>query len=229
MSRRTSCRNGCLAARPGRARFLRHAGLIAGVRPRIEGAPLEPHTLVIANHTSWLDILILGGWAGHAPSFPRPRSSGHAVARLDRRPEPHALHRPRRTRGMRIGQVEQITEALEHHQPLAVFPEGHDRRAAATCCRSARPCWKRSPRRRPVSASGRSRSTMATMPMSSAGIAASRAWPTSSGCSAIAARWPSTSACSTRCRRPTTAKRWPGKPARRSPPPSLPCAAPDAL
>ena len=47
------------------ARLLRHAGLIAGVRPRIEGEPLGPHSFVIANHTSWLDILILG-WTGTA-------------------------------------------------------------------------------------------------------------------------------------------------------------------
>ncbi|HET9353440.1 MAG TPA: 1-acyl-sn-glycerol-3-phosphate acyltransferase, partial [Sphingomicrobium sp.] len=47
-------------------RFLRHAGLIAGIRPRIEGEALQPHTLVIANHTSWIDILLLGGWTGTA-------------------------------------------------------------------------------------------------------------------------------------------------------------------
>ena len=47
-------------------RFLRHAGLVAGVRPKVEGQPLGPHTLVIANHTSWLDIILLGGWAGSA-------------------------------------------------------------------------------------------------------------------------------------------------------------------
>ena len=32
----------------------------------IEGDPLDPHSFVIANHTSWLDILILGGFAGTA-------------------------------------------------------------------------------------------------------------------------------------------------------------------
>ena len=35
----------CSAARPGRSRFLAIAGAAAGVRPRIEGTPLEPHTL----------------------------------------------------------------------------------------------------------------------------------------------------------------------------------------
>ncbi len=103
-------------------RFLRHAGLIAGVRPRIEGAPLEPHTLVIANHTSWLDILLLGGWAGTA-----------FVSKAELKATPllgwiadqnRTLYIDRAARRHSHGQVRQITKALEHHQPLAVFPEG---------------------------------------------------------------------------------------------------------
>ena len=103
-------------------RFLRHAGLIAGVRPRIEGTPLEPHTLVIANHTSWLDILLLGGWAGTA-----------FVSKAELKTTPllgwiadqnRTLYIDRAARRDSHGQVRQITKALEHHQPLAVFPEG---------------------------------------------------------------------------------------------------------
>jgi 1-acyl-sn-glycerol-3-phosphate acyltransferase len=103
-------------------RFLRHAGLIAGVRPRIEGAPLEPHTFVIANHTSWLDILILGGWTGTAFV---------AKAELEATPllgwiadQNRTLYIDRTARRDSHGQVRRIVEALGHQQPLAVFPEG---------------------------------------------------------------------------------------------------------
>ena len=41
--------------------FLATAGRIAGLRVTVTGEPVKPHTLVIANHTSWLDILVLGG------------------------------------------------------------------------------------------------------------------------------------------------------------------------
>ena len=103
-------------------RFLRHAGLIAGIRPRTEGEPLKPHTFVIANHTSWLDILILGGWT--ATAF---------VSKAELKTTPllgwiadqnRTLYIDRAARRDSHGQVKRIVEALEHHQPLAVFPEG---------------------------------------------------------------------------------------------------------
>jgi 1-acyl-sn-glycerol-3-phosphate acyltransferase len=103
-------------------RFLRHAGLIAGVRPRLEGRPLEAHTLAIANHTSWLDILILGGWAGTA-----------FVSKAELKTTPllgwiadqnRTLYIDRAARRDSHGQVRRITEALEHRQPLTIFPEG---------------------------------------------------------------------------------------------------------
>ena len=103
-------------------RFLRHAGLIAGVRPRIVGSPLEPHTFVIANHTSWLDILILGGWCGTA-----------FVSKAELKTTPllgwiadqnRTLYIQRAARADSQAQVRQVAEALQHPQPLTVFPEG---------------------------------------------------------------------------------------------------------
>jgi 1-acyl-sn-glycerol-3-phosphate acyltransferase len=103
-------------------RFLKHAALIAGVRPRIEGAPLEPHTFVVANHTSWLDILIRGGWTGTAFV---------SKAELEGTPllgwiadQNRTLYIDRAARGDSHGQIRRVTDALEHHQPLTVFPEG---------------------------------------------------------------------------------------------------------
>ncbi|MFL6737867.1 MAG: lysophospholipid acyltransferase family protein [Sphingomicrobium sp.] len=103
-------------------RFLKHAGLIAGIRPKILGEPLRPHTLVIANHTSWLDILILGGWTGAAFV---------SKAELQKTPllgwiadQNRTLYIDRAARRDSHGQVRRITEALDHHQPLTIFPEG---------------------------------------------------------------------------------------------------------
>ena len=103
-------------------RFLRHAALIAGIRAKVEGAPLEPHSLVIANHTSWLDILILGGWTGTAFV---------SKAELEGTPllgwiadQNRTLYIDRAARRDSHEQVRRITRALEHDQPLAVFPEG---------------------------------------------------------------------------------------------------------
>jgi 1-acyl-sn-glycerol-3-phosphate acyltransferase len=104
------------------SRFLKHGALVVGVRPRIEGAPLAPHSFAIANHISWLDIMILGGWTGTAFI---------AKAELEDTPllgwiadQNRTLYVERAARGDVQSQVRRIAEALEHHQPLTVFPEG---------------------------------------------------------------------------------------------------------
>jgi lyso-ornithine lipid O-acyltransferase len=104
------------------SRFLAAATRICGVRVRIAGAPLEPHTFIIANHTSWLDILILGGSAGAAFV---------SKAEVQRTPligwladQNRTVYIERADRGSAHRQVEQIAEALDHPQPLTVFPEG---------------------------------------------------------------------------------------------------------
>jgi 1-acyl-sn-glycerol-3-phosphate acyltransferase len=103
-------------------RFLRHAGLVAGIRPRIEGESLEPRSFIIANHTSWLDILILGGWCGTA-----------FVSKAELKTTPflgwiadqnRTLYIERAARADSHAQVRRIGEALQHPQPLTFFPEG---------------------------------------------------------------------------------------------------------
>jgi 1-acyl-sn-glycerol-3-phosphate acyltransferase len=103
-------------------RFLRHAALIAGVRPRIEGQPIGPHTLIIANHTSWLDILILGGWTGTAFVSKAELEDTTLLGWIA--DQNRTLYIDRAARRDARGQVKRITEALEHHQPLTIFPEG---------------------------------------------------------------------------------------------------------
>ena len=102
-------------------RFLKHAALVIGIRPRVEGMPLAPHSFVIANHVSWLDILVLGGWTGTAFV---------AKAELEKTPllgwiadQNRTLYVQRSARHSHR-QVGQISKALSHHQPLTIFPEG---------------------------------------------------------------------------------------------------------
>ena len=58
-------------------RFLAAAAWIVGARPSVRGDPLGGRTLLISNHVSWLDILILGGSTGTA--FVSKDNLGHGV------------------------------------------------------------------------------------------------------------------------------------------------------
>ena len=102
-------------------RFLAASAWICGARVRTVGAPLQPHTLLVCNHVSWLDILVIGGATGCA--FVSKDELGHNlihwmadqggtlyVRREHRRGAPH--------------QAEAIARKLEEAQPLALFPEG---------------------------------------------------------------------------------------------------------
>ena len=51
---------------PWPTRFLAAAARACGVRATLVGEPLRRDVLVVANHLSWLDILILGGTCGCA-------------------------------------------------------------------------------------------------------------------------------------------------------------------
>ena len=95
---------------------------MSGVRAKVVGEPLQPHTFVIANHTSWLDILILGGWAGAAFVSKAEVQRTTLIGWLA--DQNRTLYIERAARGDAHRQVEQIADALDHPQPLAVFPEG---------------------------------------------------------------------------------------------------------
>jgi 1-acyl-sn-glycerol-3-phosphate acyltransferase len=114
--------NWLLHRSPWPSRFLAAAARICGVRPRVDGAPLEPHSFVIANHTSWLDILILGGSVGAAFVSKAEVQRTTLIGWLA--DQNRTLYIERSARRDSHGQVHRIRGALEHHQPLAVFPEG---------------------------------------------------------------------------------------------------------
>ena len=107
---------------PWPRRFLRQAARIVGVRATVEGAPLAPPTLAISNHTSWLDILILGGATGTAFVSKADIATAPLVGWLA--DQNHTLYIERAHRSDARGQVRRIADAIQRRMPLTIFPEG---------------------------------------------------------------------------------------------------------
>ena len=103
-------------------RFLGAAARISGMRVAVEGAPIARHSLILANHTSWLDILILAGATGSRFVSKAEIERIQFVGWLS--DQNRTLYIDRAERGDAHGQVRRIAEALEDPQPLAIFPEG---------------------------------------------------------------------------------------------------------
>ncbi len=102
--------------------FLGFAGRCAGLRVRIEGVPLSDKVLFAANHTSWLDILALGGATRAA-----------FVSRDDVEDWPlvgwiagfnDTIYVARQARREVQSQADQLREALARGRAVALFPEG---------------------------------------------------------------------------------------------------------
>lgn len=103
-------------------RFLSAAAWICGARVRLVGRPIEPHTLLVCNHTSWLDILVLGGATGCA--FVSKHELGHSLIHW-MADQGATLYVRRDHRRGAPDQAEAIAQRLaEPGPPLALFPEG---------------------------------------------------------------------------------------------------------
>jgi len=101
--------------------FLAAAGWIIGARVRRQGEAVRRHTLLVGNHTSWLDILILGGATGCA--FVSKDTLGHGFIHW-LADQNHTVYVKRaHVKGAR-DQALAIAGALERDQPVALFPEG---------------------------------------------------------------------------------------------------------
>ena len=92
-----------------------------GARCRVTGEPLAPHTLLIVNHVTWLDILLLGGATGCA--FVSKDNLGHSLVHW-LADQNHTLYIHRSKRSATADQASAIAGALARPQPLALFPEG---------------------------------------------------------------------------------------------------------
>jgi 1-acyl-sn-glycerol-3-phosphate acyltransferase len=106
---------------PWPRRFLTAASWIAGLRVRLTGAPVRAHTLLIANHTSWLDILVLG--AATDCAFVSKAELGHPLIHWLADQGATVYVRRSQRSGAR-DQAVAIANALGRDKPVLLFPEG---------------------------------------------------------------------------------------------------------
>jgi 1-acyl-sn-glycerol-3-phosphate acyltransferase len=106
---------------PWPPRFLAAAAWIVGARVRIEGAPARGHTLLVSNHVSWIDILVLAGATGCA--FVSKDQLGHYFIHWLADQNATVYVRRSHVKGAK-DQAIAIARALEGDKPVALFPEG---------------------------------------------------------------------------------------------------------
>jgi lyso-ornithine lipid O-acyltransferase len=102
-------------------RFLSAAARVCGARVTLTGKPLRPHTLLVCNHVSWLDIPVLAGATGCA--FVSKHELGHGLVHWLADQNATLYVRRDHRRGA-PEQAEAIARKLGDPQPLALFPEG---------------------------------------------------------------------------------------------------------
>jgi 1-acyl-sn-glycerol-3-phosphate acyltransferase len=110
-----------LGRSPWPRRFLAAAGWIVGARVRVDGGPLAPHSLLIANHTSWLDILLLAGATDCA--FVSKDNLGHPLIHWLADQNDTVYVKRSHVKGAK-DQAVAIAKALAGRKPIALFPEG---------------------------------------------------------------------------------------------------------
>jgi 1-acyl-sn-glycerol-3-phosphate acyltransferase len=101
--------------------FLAASAWIIGARVRRTGAPVRRHTLLVCNHTSWLDILVLGGATKCA--FVSKDELGHPLVHWLAN-QNATVYVKRTHRKAAKDQAVAIANALEADKPVALFPEG---------------------------------------------------------------------------------------------------------
>ena len=102
-------------------RFLAASAWILGVRARIAGRRPGRHALLIANHTSWLDILILGGSLRSA--FVAKDELGHPFIHW-LADQNDTVYVKRTHRKGAKDQAALVAAALDGRKAVTVFPEG---------------------------------------------------------------------------------------------------------
>jgi 1-acyl-sn-glycerol-3-phosphate acyltransferase len=107
---------------PWPRRFLGLVGRAAGLRAHRVGTPLTGNVLFVANHLSWLDIMILAGETGTA--FVSKDEIGRSpvigwLADLN-----NTVYVDRSNRRAVQSQADTLRNELASGQPVALFPEG---------------------------------------------------------------------------------------------------------
>jgi len=102
--------------------FLGWVGRCAGARLQVVGAPRRSHVLIVANHASWLDIMVIASATGAAfvskEEVKRWPLAGW-LADLN-----HTVYVERKARGAVHGQADALRNGLKSGRPIALFPEG---------------------------------------------------------------------------------------------------------
>jgi 1-acyl-sn-glycerol-3-phosphate acyltransferase len=102
--------------------FLRWVGWCAGARVRIEGTPVRHKVLYVANHVSWLDIMVLAGATGCAFIAKDEMEGWPVLGWLAQQNNTVFVARDSRQSVHR--QRDDVRQALLSPQPLCLFPEG---------------------------------------------------------------------------------------------------------
>jgi 1-acyl-sn-glycerol-3-phosphate acyltransferase len=109
------------AKSPWPRRFLFWVGYASGVRMKVEGDYRRTNTLFVANHATWLDIMVIGGTAGAAFVAKEELKASrfvHWMASLN-----DSIWIQRSDRSGIHGQVEVIRKVLESGRAVCFFPE----------------------------------------------------------------------------------------------------------
>jgi len=102
-------------------RFLAGVAWIFGARVKLEGIPARPHSLLVANHLSWFDIVVMGGATGCR--FVAKDELGHPFIHW-LADQNHTLYVDRTHLKGAKDQAVATAAALERDQPVALFAEG---------------------------------------------------------------------------------------------------------
>ena len=102
--------------------FLYWIGRSAGMRARMVGTPLKRHVLFVANHLSWLDIMLIAGATGTAFVSKDEVARWPVIGWLARLN--NTVFVARTERNAVRGQADALRSALASGQPVALFPEG---------------------------------------------------------------------------------------------------------
>ena len=101
--------------------FLAGVAWIFGARVRVSGLPAHRHTLLVANHLSWFDIVVMGGATGC--TFVAKDELGHPFIHW-LADQNHSVYVKRTHVKGAKDQAIAIAAALARKQPVALFPEG---------------------------------------------------------------------------------------------------------
>ena len=107
---------------PWPRRFLGRCARIVGAAPRLVGAPRRRAVVFVANHLSWIDILLLAGATGTAFVAKAELDAVPLVGWLCRLN--HTVFVRREDRLAIAGQIERLRGALAEGWAVTIFPEG---------------------------------------------------------------------------------------------------------